>query len=111
MENNGWVVQWGHQNRCSEYKSRNICQDINLCSGHGLVRSLSEVGEKERWLKAAAVYATLDGVRSVEEAITRWETVIGQSVRDEGCSCCGKPHLFSGVWESEGRKVDETGNN
>ena len=104
LEDDGWVVQWGHQNWCSTHNEHNICEDLRLpCPGHGLVGSLAEVSEKERWLEAAAVSAILDGVRSVEEAISRWDDAIGFNANEEGCRCCGQPHNFSEVYDPDWR--------
>lgn len=54
----------------------------------------------DRWLGALATSA-LRPALSEEDAIAEWEQITGQSADDEGCECCGEPHYFSQVDESE----------
>ena len=103
LETSGWKIQWGRLDWCSKYrlKEENICPELGACPGHGRVESFEQVGEKNRFLGAAAVSATLDNVRSIEEAKRSWENSIWRSSDDEGCECCGPPHYFSEVYEPQ----------
>ncbi len=59
-------------------------------------------GEDDRWLGALAKKATieLDSEADIEDAISEWESITGQSRNSLGCNCCGPPHEFEYVDEN-----------
>ena len=50
--------------------------------------------EKEGRFLGALPHRASKDFASVEEAISEWESVVGQSATEEGCPCCGPPHEF-----------------
>jgi hypothetical protein len=80
LEKAGWKVEWA--------------KDME----EGLFHKKGE----DRWLGALAQRASKE-FETPGQAMREFEKVTGQTVSDEGCSCCGAPHSFS--W-GEGDKWD-----
>ena len=73
LEANGWTVDWYNKDH--------------------IVFSEPNAKGENRFLDALATKATIEA-NSVEDAIEKWTTIIGQDAESEGCSCCGEPHYF-----------------
>jgi hypothetical protein len=71
LEKAGWEVQWKKDD--PHYKNQ-------LHEG--------------RWLGALATEAIKRNT-TYKEAVSEWETITGEDENDEGCPCCGRPHIFS----------------
>ena len=69
LESNGWSVKW-----IKDEPFFSDCKD-------------------GRWLGTLAKEASKD-FKNMPEAIEEWEKITGQNSSDEGCNCCGVPHLF-----------------
>ena len=80
LEQAGWNVNW-----MGPKKSGSLF--------HGKGKSFKEA-DKNRWLDAVAREATKD-FPFAELAIREWESITHQSATDEGCNCCGPPHMFN----------------
>lgn len=50
----------------------------------------------KRWLDALATRASKE-FEYPRDAMKEFEAITGQDVTDEGCNCCGAPHVFQ--WE------------
>ena len=96
LEKNGWKVVWANQEFI--YKNGNFVYDKN---GYPKTRPKTEndygYSEDGRWLGTLARYA-FKHFDSVRECLQEFEKITGQDVSEEGCNCCGAPHLFS--WDS-----------
>ena len=107
LEDAGWDVQWGGLDFChSKYgplmSSRASCAPNTCpekeCKGHRPYATYAEAktaGKKGLYLGAMAKYATKD-FPTMADAIREWEKLTGKEASDNGCSCCGPPHNFSG---------------
>lgn len=73
LEKAGWVVKWVKDEPQDSIRNRD---------GSG------------RWLGGLAMEASREGL-GLDDAIKEWESVVGLSAYDPGCSCCGQPHYFT----------------
>jgi hypothetical protein len=55
--------------------------------------------KEEKWLGATATRAAFEG--TLKEAMESFSSSTGQDPYEEGCSCCGPPHYFSGASADE----------
>jgi hypothetical protein len=69
LESAGWEVQW-------------VKDDPSRLFANG-----------DRFLGALATNAIRRDL-GLREAVAEWERITGQDATDEGCPCCGHPHMF-----------------
>ena len=101
LEAAGWFVYWGGKYFChSRFSSSKCphgkaepCGSSEACPGHRMADSAEEA-KQHRWLGAIATSAEKE-FPSIKDALSEFEKVTGQDVSEEGCNCCGAPHLFS----------------
>jgi len=97
LEKAGWTVIWGGYQFCHfEWSPRKntVCSAADVCDGHRAFNSLGEMGLSDKWLGSYAREAYIDTDRTMEEVIDKWESITGQNSQDQGCHCCGQPHIF-----------------
>lgn len=70
LETAGWVVSWFKDD--PEYA----------------------VNSEGRWLRALAAEASKD-FETIQDCVAEWIRITSLDVTDEGCPCCGEPHIFS----------------
>ena len=47
----------------------------------------------KNWEEVPATEAIREGL-ALEEAKAEWARIVGMNPEIEGCSCCGRPHIF-----------------
>lgn len=103
LEKVGWYVLWGgYPWHChSKYNwtgkrpanVTELCASAEVCPGHRLFESHTEITDENRYMDALAREAWRTGL-SMGDAIREWETATGQASTALGCNCCGPPHSF-----------------
>lgn len=68
--------------------------------------SMLPAGNDGRFLGELAWCASKD-FNSVTDAVREFELITGQDVMEEGCTCCGPPHIFE--WQTEDGERDASG--
>lgn len=112
LEKAGWKVEWISEMthpepdpKCKECKGTGIVTDRGyddnrcFCASNPYLSFGKITNNGHRYHEGLAKQATLQ-CNSIKDALESFEKVIGQSVTDEGCNCCGPPHNFT--WSGSG---------
>lgn len=103
LEKAGWRVIWGGKYFCKskyslaqkpEHKPE-PCKTNEGCPGHRKCDSLEEVDQHDYRFLGAAAQAAEKEFETPGDAMREFEKITGQDVSDDGCNCCGAPHIFS----------------